>query len=267
MSEEVTSGTASPVTGAKESVRRGGAPSEKPEERAVDGTRSSSSLRSHPSEELLEQYCLGRVTDPELTRLEEHLLRCPGCCTRAEDMDEYIVAMKVGLAEAAGVRPGFDSPESPEPIRPIILPVPPEIGKAWHSRSALSTLQKIAAVIVFAFSATIAWNAARRAEPVAEAPVSLVALRGAEASLSSVPAGRPIRLDIDPHTLSVAREYRAQVVSASGREVWSGTASLTDQKLSFHMEERLTAGDYWVRLYSADSRDGELLREFALLAH
>lgn len=261
MSEEVSSGAVFPTTGTKESVARGAAPSQEAAPLTADA-ETAPPKGVHPSEELLEQFCLGQLVDPSLALFEEHLLHCPVCCTRVADMDDYLVVMKAGLAEAAASDAIAGAQASPEPIRPIEMPVAPGLGRTWYSGAALSSLLKIAAVVVFVFSATVAWNAAKKAAPVAEAQVSLMALRGGEETLPVVPAGSTVRLDIDPSALPPASEYRAQVVDATGHAMWDGTAPLADQKLSFRVQRTFKPGEYWVRLYATGS--GDLLREFAL---
>ena len=45
----------------------------------------------HISDHNLERYHLGMVADePELAPLEEHLLACPQCAIRAEEVSEYV---------------------------------------------------------------------------------------------------------------------------------------------------------------------------------
>jgi len=41
----------------------------------------------HPSDDLLERYSMGRLTEAEMTPLEEHLLICEKCRNRVMQMD------------------------------------------------------------------------------------------------------------------------------------------------------------------------------------
>src|SRR5262245_16657093 len=50
--------------------------------------------KAHPQEETLELYALGRLQDPELGQLEEHLLVCDRCQDRLDETTEYIKVMK-----------------------------------------------------------------------------------------------------------------------------------------------------------------------------
>jgi len=54
---------------------------------------------AHPSDEELERYCLGKITEEHLLEsLEEHLLTCSACVLRAEQTQEYVDTVRAGLA-------------------------------------------------------------------------------------------------------------------------------------------------------------------------
>jgi anti-sigma factor RsiW len=55
----------------------------------------------HISEETLETYALGRAVDAHRAPLEEHLLVCPACRLRLEDLEEYIEVMKAATARVS----------------------------------------------------------------------------------------------------------------------------------------------------------------------
>ena len=57
--------------------------------------------QAHPSEEVLEEYALGRLTGPELEQFEEHLLVCAQCQDGLAETDEFIVTMKQATAGIA----------------------------------------------------------------------------------------------------------------------------------------------------------------------
>jgi anti-sigma factor RsiW len=61
------------------------------------------------SDEQLESYLLGRLpAGAELKRLEDHLIRCPACAGRAEEMTGSIAALIRALQ-------GFESDEADNP--------------------------------------------------------------------------------------------------------------------------------------------------------
>lgn len=57
----------------------------------------------HISEHDLERYYLGMVTDEaELAPLEEHLLWCERCVERAEQIQDYVDALRVAMYDCDG---------------------------------------------------------------------------------------------------------------------------------------------------------------------
>ena len=52
----------------------------------------------HISVEVLEEYGLGRMAEPDTIDLEEHLLICQVCQTRLEQIDEYLRVSKAAAA-------------------------------------------------------------------------------------------------------------------------------------------------------------------------
>jgi hypothetical protein len=62
--------------------------------------------RSHPSEDRIEAYVLGRLPgqqknledDPEVVAIEEHLLICPACVEAAESFEETAEGVRLALS-------------------------------------------------------------------------------------------------------------------------------------------------------------------------
>lgn len=65
-------------------------------------TRPSS---QHVSDDDLEAYSLGRLTEPDVAQVEEHLLICAACCAALVSWDEYLQAMKPALLEFSRLQP------------------------------------------------------------------------------------------------------------------------------------------------------------------
>ncbi len=51
----------------------------------------------HPSDDLLERYSMGRLTEAEMAPLEEHLLICEECRKRRVVMDFDVAALREAL--------------------------------------------------------------------------------------------------------------------------------------------------------------------------
>jgi anti-sigma factor RsiW len=55
-------------------------------------------LHNHISDHDLERYYLGMVREEaELAPLEEHLLACPDCVERAEEIQNYVNVLRIAL--------------------------------------------------------------------------------------------------------------------------------------------------------------------------
>lgn len=229
-------------------------------------TDARPSVLVHATEEVLEEYTFGRICEPQLSWLEEHLLICPQCQSELDDIEEYKVFMKAGLASFESERLAAAGPVA-SPARPGSS-VGPRSGlrKALSLYFALPRMPGIknplaAAVLLVLAGAVVTW---RMESSVALAPVAiirLIALRGGEGDVARAPSGRPLELVFGRTDLAADLSYRAEVVDASGRQMWDGNVRIADQSLSIRVDGPLRAGAYWVRLYTST---GQLLREFGL---
>jgi len=52
-------------------------------------TDARTSALAHATEELLEEFTFGRIHEPQLGWLEEHLLICAQCQSQLDDIEEY----------------------------------------------------------------------------------------------------------------------------------------------------------------------------------
>ncbi len=71
--------------------------------RVCRGKHHHPMIGSHISTDDLERYHLGHVQEPELARIEEHLLWCQDCLDRME-----ATARLIGLIRAGAILAGFD---------------------------------------------------------------------------------------------------------------------------------------------------------------
>lgn len=218
----------------------------------------------HATEELLEEYTFGRISEPQLSCLEDHLLICPQCQSELEVIEEYKVFMKAGLASFESERLAggslFDSARPPTRSWSSVCKAISR-GFAWARMPGAKGLLATALLLVLA-GAAVTWR--MQLSPVAATPLAtirLVALRGGDGDVTRAPAGRPLELVFGRTDLTADSSYRAEVVDTSGSQVWSGNVRIADKSLSIRLDGPLRAGVYWVRLYTSA---GELLREFGL---
>jgi len=185
--------------------------------------------KTHPDDSQIEAYCLGKITEPDLTELEEHLLICESCQQRVMEGDAYVRSMK-----SAGTR--FRALEQKPRRTWVTLGLVPVLGIA------------LAAVGIGTFLRINQHTGPR-------VPVVLEATRGA--IFAQAPAGRPLLLNPRVDDLPVLATYRLEIVDRDGKRVLErdfapGTGVETPSERS---------GTYFVRLYTPE---GKLLREYAL---
>jgi anti-sigma factor RsiW len=206
-----------------------------------------STFHVHPTEDLLDEYVFGRLQEPALSTLEDHLFTCSSCQSTLVELDDYIRATKTALVE---LQHASSAPATWPP--------------AWAClRGGTTTIWAVGLMLVLAGSAIVSW----RKQPAAEAvAVTLAAFRGGDAAgFAHAPARKPLDLVIDGTSLPAASAYRLQIVNASGESAWSGAAVASDQKLSAHLSKGLGPGVYWVRLYASQvPAEAGLVREFGL---
>jgi len=198
----------------------------------------------HASDEVLEQYSMGRLDEPASQAFEEHLLLCPGCQDSLASADAYRKSMSraaLELRRQAGAQ-----------ARRRFRELFEERKRAWVL--AMATL-----VLVVAVGSR--WPAIHHsvAQP---ALVLLQSNRGAESPLNSTtPIAKPFTLMLDLTELPQLPQYRLEIVDAAGLAVFGSSAAPENNKLRATIAKGLPAGMYYVRVYGQ-----ELLREYGLEA-
>jgi len=55
----------------------------------------------HFPDDILENYAMGKLSDQESEPVEEHLLLCSVCQERLDELDDFVQAIKIALADPA----------------------------------------------------------------------------------------------------------------------------------------------------------------------
>lgn len=189
----------------------------------------------HPSDATLEFFSLGRLEEPELERVETHLLTCEVCQDSVTEFDAYLPALKSVLAET------HPQLRATAPWWNAWIPYTPALGGA---------VAALALGIVLLRPGDV---------DLQPAPVTLRSERsgGANDLSAKGPANSPLDLRIQSNSLTVNGRDHLVVVDAGGTQVWSGGFDGS----TAHVREGLSAGTYWVRLYDAQD---QLLQEYGL---
>lgn len=197
---------------------------------------------THISEESLESYALGSLSEPLITGLEEHLLICPACQDKLRQVDHYVTAMR-------GAAAGLDREDESR-------------KRFWTRVSGALTVRQLAWAMAFVALALvgIAVRLSLRA-PAPSLPFALVLETSRGSELQHAPSGRPLDLSLDITGLAVLPSYQLETVDASGSIQARSPATASEGRVKASFREGLRPGPYFIRLYSPSR---ELLREYGL---
>lgn len=206
---------------------------------------------AHPSEDILENYALGRLTEPELGRVEAHLFVCHHCQDALIETDEYVAAMKSALAEPVPQAESWSTRWAALAGRladSLRLPRPVPVYCA-----AFATLTLVA-VLSQGYAPKLA---------AGESEITLRSVRGGvEATQTQGPVAAHLRLRIESPYLSPDQTLEARIVDAAGKSAWTGRPLFQQERgYILQVNSELGAGTYWVRLYDSQQR---LLQEYGL---
>ena len=196
--------------------------------------------KTHPEEEILERFSMGRLVEPELGEFEEHLLICDRCQERLDEATEFAGLMREAAGKVAEEAP---------------------VESAWRQWLRLDWLPgrmpALAGAMVI-LMAVLAWQPWRAAAPGEWRTVELATMRGGPPPLAAL-EGYALHLRLDVTGLDAAGTT-AQIVSANGALVAETPVALVEGKTELRHAAGLGAGQYWVRLKKA----GETVREYSL---
>lgn len=194
---------------------------------------------SHPSEELLERFAMGKLAENEVAWVEEHLLFCTRCQEGVEEIDAFIRATRKAAAE-----------------------LPPLVSKPkqrWSSVFALPIPAAGVAIAALVLTVTmLSWRPFQTVQTV-----DLTATRGTSAGTAKSDA--PVRLNLAVADLSAGATFTVELVDSTGVPKWDQRdISPVGSRLTANVPKSLRPGQYFVRVYS-NSLKNELLTEYSLL--
>ena len=187
--------------------------------------------KTHLDDWQIEAYCLGKIPEPELTELEEHLLTCESCQQRVAEGDAFVHSMRYASTR---IREAEHTPR-----------------RAWAASGLIPVLA--VALVLVGLGTYLRMNVPGEGPRV---PVALDVMRGA-GILARAPAGRSLLLNPGIAGLPALAGYRLEMVDRDGKRVFQG--DFTPGKGVEAPSQ--SSGTYFVRLYTPP---GMLLREYAL---
>ena len=199
-------------------------------------------LKLHSTDEQLELYALGRISDPDRVVLEEHLMVCESCRGRLDGIGSFAFGMQAAGIESMAKKEKA-IPSLMETVRPLLR------------RPAVSMSLAFLLLLVVLGIFSIGKN-----EVPAVATLQLTATRGA------MPVTVPAR-SYDLRLTDAPRDgapYRIEVLNPAGGTMWANLAESGPSGIDVTVTQRLPPGDYFVRVNSAD---GKLVREYGFRVH
>ena len=188
----------------------------------------------HGTEDQLELYARGRLPESELPVLEEHLMICTNCRDKLDEIGDFALGMHEASIKAAV----------------------PQTGRAgWGLASFLRRPAFSMALAFVALLVVMGVFANGRPKFAPSASLLLTATRG-EMPLTVAAREFDVTLSDGPRE---GGPFRIEVLTATGAKAWSGLAESSPAGVQFQLTEKLTQGDYFVRLYSVA---GKTLREY-----
>jgi hypothetical protein len=198
-------------------------------------------MKRHPGNEVLERYSLANLSEPELERVEEHLLVCETCQDELAEIETFIGDMKYACAH-----------------------VKPAPKKSWRSIFAGWWTAVPRPALAGAFAAlllVLGIPLTRHQAPAGPAvSVEMAAMRGAT-GIARAEANRPLHLKMDASLIEGAPAYRVEVVDAGGSSVWTGPARISGTTLTADVQKPLASGNYWIRVFASGA---DPIREYGL---
>ena len=206
----------------------------------IEELRMTEPRKAHPEEETLELYALGRLDEPELGEVEEHILICAPCQERLDEATDYVALMREAARNVS--------------LAPVQEP-------AWKRLFQLDWLPMPGPALAGAFVvllAVLVWQPWRVTAPGEWQQVELATMRGDLAGRVAM-EGFGLDLRLDARGLALAGAT-TQIVAADGAVIGEFPALMETDKVVVKYAPGLRAGQYWVRLRVA----GETVREYSL---
>lgn len=197
--------------------------------------KTSSVFSSHPEEEILDLYVMGRLKGNDLARIQEHIEQCEECQVKAMEFGEWVNTLRDASREARSEdkyhQPSFH----------------------WFRKPVFLAVGAVAAVAVMV--------PLLRKPPEVQS-VELTTLRGNGQSdgINDAEAGRPLDLKIDLTGTPENNCCLVEIVDASGK-VLSRSETIVSNRTTRARTEPLDEGKYWVRVFTTG---GAPLREMGL---
>jgi predicted anti-sigma-YlaC factor YlaD len=183
----------------------------------------------HESDERLELYALGRLSDSDLIGIEEHLLVCDHCRDRLDETADIAFAFREDLRS-----------------NPVLYGAGRAGWFQWLGIEWLRLKPQFAVAAVLAVAMLVVFVVRSGNTQLAQvATLQLTAMRGA--GIQTVPPARELDLTLSDAGAALSVE----VVDGNGAAVWAGTPEIVAGTARVKIVKALSPGDYFTRVYDA----------------
>lgn len=182
----------------------------------------------HGTKDQFELYALDRLADSEFIRLEEHLIVCATCRRSFEEIEGYVSGMREAL-----------------------------MADAESGRDMLGWLRRPGVSMALGLIMLIGVMVVLSRKPVEMLPSATLDLP-APGGKATAPPTRELDVTVND-ALRDSGPFRVEVINPAGQPVWSGLAALGPVGVDIKVQQRMTPGDYFLRIYSVG---GEKLQEY-----
>lgn len=203
-----------------------------------------SSPDSHPEEEVLELYVMGRLNRPDIDTIRDHIEQCEHCQYRAMDLGEFINTLRDAAHEGKAEQKYRLTVNEQQPSR-------------FPRRYVWMTAAAAAAGVIIAIPLIQPQN-----HPIET--IRIASLRGDVMPEGSAiaPANKSFDLLVDLTGISEQNCCLVEIVDAHGQSVFKVSATNLNHQTTVRSKP-LQSGTYWVRVFTHDDTP---LREMGLIA-
>jgi len=195
---------------------------------------------SHQPDERLELYALGRLPEPEVAVVEEHLLVCVSCQERLDEVELFATAMRGAIAS--------------EPL--------PQARANWlasrlnwfrpSSAAPWSFAGAGAALAALVLATGLYLHPGQNVAPLAS--LDLAAMRG---DVPQIGPARETDITLTDAPTGNAAQLSLEVIDSNGQNVWAGR--LGSNGATVRIAKQLAPASYFLRLFD---QNGKLLHEY-----
>jgi len=205
----------------------------------------------HLSEELLERYAMGASSEEETAQADEHLILCPDCQDKLQEVDDFVKAFRIAapkLRSEAGARQTRGGRFADKLAR-------------LFGAGFLRPMPVAGALAVVVLGVLVVSMDPRQPLGGQDRVVELRSFRNE--AVATAYASDNLTLKMDTGGLVPSAAYRVEIADVWGTVIWRGLSRVEDGAHIVRPGKLGEPGLYWIRVLQDDAGKA-LLREYGL---